>query len=106
MCIRDSLGYAQGLVPVVATSGYTGLAGSMGLLDLFGYALTFITFWYMFKLVVMIFSMIPFIGRHIPLPSSGESTIGGGSGTPTSKAMAYHESFKKVMSGRDKISRG
>lgn len=64
-------GYAQGLVPVVATSGYSGLAGSIGLLDLFGYALVFIGFWYLFKLLLMLFAMIPFIGKHIPLPHSG-----------------------------------
>jgi len=68
------LGYAQGIIPIVATGGYSGLAGSIGLLDLFGYALSFIGVWYLFKLMIWVFSLIPWIGKHVPLPHSGGKT--------------------------------
>jgi len=65
------LSYAQGIVPVVATPGYTGLAGSIGLLDLFGYGISFVGLWYLFKLIMWVFALIPWIGKHVPLPHSG-----------------------------------
>lgn len=67
------LGYAQGLVPITATTGYTGFAGDFGLFDLFGYALVFLVFWYGIKILLWIYAMIPWIGKHIPLPHGGES---------------------------------
>jgi len=70
------LGYAQGIVPVVATPGYTGLAGSIGLLTLFGYGLSFITLWYTVKLIIWMFALIPWIGKHVPMPHSGGHSSG------------------------------
>jgi len=65
------LGYAQGIVPVVATTGYSGLAGSIGLLDLFGYALAFLVIWYSVKIILWLFALLPWIGKHVPMPHAG-----------------------------------
>jgi len=65
-------GYAQGILPIVPDAGMSGLAGDIGILTLIGYAIQFITVWYLFKLAIWLFSLVPWIGKHTVLPAGGE----------------------------------
>jgi len=59
--------YAQGILPVVATPGMSGFAGSMGLLTILGWGLQFIAAWYLLKLVLFVFGLIPWLGKNVSL---------------------------------------
>lgn len=60
----DYIGYAHGLLPLVANPEIDGIAGSYGLLDLIGYALVFLGVWYTFKLAVKAVGSLPFVGKN------------------------------------------
>lgn len=67
------LSYAQGILPLLPNPSATGLWQSVGMLTLLGYGLQFIVVWYLLKLVLWAFSLIPWVGRHIHLPHGGST---------------------------------
>lgn len=68
-----NLAYTQGLFPLVPNPNMTGLAGSIGILNIVGYGLQFIVAWYLIKLILFAFGLIPWFGKHVDLPEAGFS---------------------------------
>jgi len=50
----------QGILPLVATDGAPGLAGQFGIIDVFGFTITFATAWFLFIAVRWLLGMVPF----------------------------------------------
>jgi len=64
--------YAQGILPIVPNPGAGGLWGSVGLLTILGYGLQFLVLWYTVKLILFVFGLLPFVGKHSPLPGHSQ----------------------------------
>lgn len=62
------LGYLQGVFPVVPTPTMTGLAQTVGVLTVVGWALQLLVAWYLVKLALFTFHLVPFIGKHVEIP--------------------------------------
>jgi len=62
----ESIAIFQGILPLVATSGATGMAGTVGILDLFEYALLVITSLFTMYILFLALKMTPFLGVKPP----------------------------------------
>jgi len=64
------LGYLQGVFPIVPTPSMTGLAQTVGVLTVVGWALQLLVAWYLVKLALFVFHLVPFVGKHVEIPGS------------------------------------
>lgn len=68
--IFGQLIYAQGILPIYAIPGYSGLTSTMGIMDILGYAIIFMSGWYLVKFTLWIVSFLPFLGKANTLPKA------------------------------------
>lgn len=59
----------NGVFPIFPNPAFTGLAGSVGLFTIVGAFLQFLVAWYLIKLVLFVFGLIPWFGKHSKLPN-------------------------------------
>lgn len=75
--VFDKLNYFRGFVPI------TDLLNALSIL------ITFFTFWYLIKIFLWLFSLLPWIGKTTEPPDL--------------KAIRLHNRFKSVLKGKNKF---
>lgn len=66
--IFDYVRSVNGLLPMLPDSDLSGFASTIGLLTIGGYMLQFIVAWYLIKLILFVFALIPWFGKHVEIP--------------------------------------
>lgn len=63
------ISYFNGFFPIYPNSSFSGLANTIGIFTIVGYYLQFILVWYLVKLALFVFHMIPWLGKKLEMPN-------------------------------------
>jgi len=62
------IGILNGIFPIYPHPEMTGLVSTVGILTILGTLLYIVYYYYVFKLLLLVFHFLPFIGKKVHLP--------------------------------------